>query len=235
MYKNPGIYEKVFSYRNLGKEISFICKILKRIKAKSVLDIGCGAGSHMVLLKKMGYSVMGIDNSEDMVSYCKDKGLKVHKKDMKKFSLSQKFDACISMLATFSYLLETRDIVSHLDSVARVLRKGGAYIVEMGNPFVWYDIERKKVLNEWQTDDLKAKMIQAPPDAVTQRVKWTIDIRRGSERIRQENIFRIMFPQELRTIVEIHGKFRLFGLFGDFNSSEFNENSDKMIAVLVKK
>jgi len=38
-----------------------------------ILDIGCGTGNHVSLLKEKGYNVMGIDKSEHMITKAKEK------------------------------------------------------------------------------------------------------------------------------------------------------------------
>ncbi len=46
-----------------------------------VLDIGCGRGEFLEILKKNKVSAYGIDLNEDMVRLCKEKGLEVYKED----------------------------------------------------------------------------------------------------------------------------------------------------------
>ncbi|MCP4568912.1 MAG: class I SAM-dependent methyltransferase [FCB group bacterium] len=41
-----------------------------------VLDIGCGAGRHLLYLKQKGHDVVGIDNSPLAIKTCKERGLK---------------------------------------------------------------------------------------------------------------------------------------------------------------
>jgi 2-polyprenyl-3-methyl-5-hydroxy-6-metoxy-1,4-benzoquinol methylase/predicted O-methyltransferase YrrM len=46
-----------------------------------VLDIGCGRGEFLELAKKKGIKARGIDIEEDMISFCKSRGLDVELKD----------------------------------------------------------------------------------------------------------------------------------------------------------
>jgi O-antigen chain-terminating methyltransferase len=48
----------------------------------SVVDIGCGRGEFLELLADNGIKATGIDNSEDMVDFCRDRGLSVVHADM---------------------------------------------------------------------------------------------------------------------------------------------------------
>jgi 2-polyprenyl-3-methyl-5-hydroxy-6-metoxy-1,4-benzoquinol methylase len=47
----------------------------------NVLDIGCGRGEFLELAKDKGISARGIDVNEDMINFCKSKGLDVELKD----------------------------------------------------------------------------------------------------------------------------------------------------------
>jgi 2-polyprenyl-3-methyl-5-hydroxy-6-metoxy-1,4-benzoquinol methylase len=47
----------------------------------NVLDIGCGRGEFLELARDRGINARGIDVNEDMISFCKSKGLEVELKD----------------------------------------------------------------------------------------------------------------------------------------------------------
>ena len=54
-------------------EIGEITRLIKPTQKSSVLDIGSGNGHHVKLLQKAGYNVEGVDKSEAMVKYAKNK------------------------------------------------------------------------------------------------------------------------------------------------------------------
>jgi len=49
--------------------------------SQNVLDIGCGRGEFLELLKENGIGAQGIDINQDMIDHCKKKGLEVKKAD----------------------------------------------------------------------------------------------------------------------------------------------------------
>ena len=81
------IYEKFGDYYDLiyqgtvnyEKECDALEKIFAKLcqrKPKSILDVGCGTGSHAVILSKRGYNVTGIDISKTMIKKAKEKAKK---------------------------------------------------------------------------------------------------------------------------------------------------------------
>ena len=49
--------------------------------SKNVLDIGCGRGEFLELLRDSGIGGLGIDSNEDMVAFCRSRGLDVERID----------------------------------------------------------------------------------------------------------------------------------------------------------
>lgn len=49
---------------------------------KAVLDLGCGRGEFLQLLKDEGIDAIGVDSEEEMVKICTEKGLTVYRADL---------------------------------------------------------------------------------------------------------------------------------------------------------
>ena len=65
-----------------------------------VLDVGCGTGFSMQVIKDQGLEVIGIDISQPMLEIAKKKGFKVKKADFQKIPFKDnEFDAIISISA----------------------------------------------------------------------------------------------------------------------------------------
>jgi cyclopropane fatty-acyl-phospholipid synthase-like methyltransferase len=58
------VYEHLVSEKKTRRELDFVTSKLNR--GDTILDVGCGTGRHMIPLLKMGYEVLGIDNSKEM-------------------------------------------------------------------------------------------------------------------------------------------------------------------------
>ncbi len=257
LYKKPEYYDMAFSLRNYEKEVCFLEKIFvkfSKIKVKTILDIGCGTGSHAIEFANYGYNAFGLDSSEKMINFARRKvrtgPADVHffVANMSNFRLPKKVDACISMFNSFASLLENQQILSHLDCVADVLHKGGLYIVELSNPYpCWITQQvRKKQrcrLGAWvakcSDTNIKTEVWHEPFDVKTQ-IEWGGELRllveknKKTFKIIHREPSRVVFPQEFTAWVESNKNFRLLKWYGGFNFSKLNKNSLQMIAVLKR-
>jgi len=71
--------KKGIVFKEPREEIQALIKLLKKEKAKKILDLGCGTGRHTVLLARKGFDVYATDISET--------GLKMTRKQLKESEL----------------------------------------------------------------------------------------------------------------------------------------------------
>ncbi len=110
-----------------------------RRRPASVLDLGCGTGSHARILATLGHRVTGIDSSAGMLRVARRKargtlGLAFVRGDIRNFDLRRTFDAAICMDGAFTHLLTERDLLAHLRAVRRHLTPDGVYVFEFAQP-----------------------------------------------------------------------------------------------------
>ncbi len=109
---------------------------VSRYKEQSeVLDIGCGRGEFLQLLREAGISHQGVDANPEMVAYCRRKGLEVVRGDALEYlkglpeeSLGGVF--CAQMIEH----LEPARVIALVQLCHRKLRTGGVAIFETPNP-----------------------------------------------------------------------------------------------------
>jgi SAM-dependent methyltransferase len=80
--ESSNIYDEFYSNiydmlaQSSSKNIYEIGEIIQQTSPNQksiILDVGCGTGDHVSLLKEKGYNVMGIDNSSNMIKKAKEK------------------------------------------------------------------------------------------------------------------------------------------------------------------
>jgi O-antigen chain-terminating methyltransferase len=100
-----------------------------------VLDLGCGRGEWLELLRENGLKGVGVDNNRMMLSICQEKKLDVIEHDCVKF-LSQQKSNSLGAITGFHILehLPIDELNNLLLETVRVLKTGGVAIFETPNP-----------------------------------------------------------------------------------------------------
>jgi hypothetical protein len=99
-----------------------------------VLDLGCGRGEFMELLREHGCRVEGVDADPQMVEAGRSKGLPVHESDALAFlrSRAEEYDGifCSNFLEHFA----PSDVASFFEAGYHALKPGGKFLVAVPNP-----------------------------------------------------------------------------------------------------
>lgn len=127
------------------KEYERECDLLEKIfakfsieKIKSILDVGCGIGSHALILSNRGYRVTGIDISKVMIRKAEEsaKERKIRTEflvqNMRNIRLNRKFD-CAIMLGVFGHIFSYKDLLDTLSSLKLHLGKDGLFVFDFWN------------------------------------------------------------------------------------------------------
>ena len=106
--------------------------------ASDVLDVGCGRGEFLDLLKARGIGARGLDLNHEMVEVCRARGLEVAEADVVSYlegvpdaSLGGLFAAQVVEHLQPDYLLRFLDVAFHK------LRPGSPIVLETLNPACW--------------------------------------------------------------------------------------------------
>ena len=109
---------------------------------RRVLEPGCGTGRLLAALAARGLEVTGIDLSESMVAFTRERvpAAEVIVADMADFDLGRTFDGALSVVSTVG-LLSPERFARHLRAMARHLEPGARYLVQQGlaagEPELW--------------------------------------------------------------------------------------------------
>src|SRR6476620_5908969 len=108
-------------------------------QASDVLDVGCGRGEFLELLRDGGVRVRGIDVNPAMVEVCRGKGLAVETADALAY-LQALPDSSLGGLFAAQVVehLEPRYLTRLLDAAFDKLRPGAPIVLETINPACWF-------------------------------------------------------------------------------------------------
>ena len=100
-----------------------------------VLDLRCGRGDWLDLLRGNGMHGEGVDRNSVFINQCLQRNLIVHQADVLTY-LANLPDSCLGAVTGFHLVenLSVPDLMRLLDEVLRILKPGGLIIFETPNP-----------------------------------------------------------------------------------------------------
>lgn len=115
-------------------EAALIHKFIKRYKVSegsALLDVGCGTGIHVNLLKTR-YQVEGLDIDPYMLREARKNypDIHFHQGDMADFDLGKTFDVALSLFSAIGYVRTRARLNKTIKTMARHLKTGGVILVE---------------------------------------------------------------------------------------------------------
>jgi SAM-dependent methyltransferase len=135
-------YDQFYKEKNYQSECDLIEACLSKYSngsAHTILDLGCGTGNHTIPMAKRGYRMTGVDLSDDMLSFAREKTItemvtpEFIQNDIRTLNLNQQFDVVLMMFAVLGYQLTNEDVISSLKVVRKHLNLNGLFIFD-----VWY-------------------------------------------------------------------------------------------------
>ena len=220
-----------------------------------VLELGTGTGRAAIPLARAGFDVWGIDSSEAMLDRARGKagdGENPHfiSGDMRDFHLDRTFDLIFAGLGAFHHLLTSNDQLACLRCVAEHLAPNGLFVCDL-RPLLhedWEAGESAPLLHDWtrshpRTGETVTKLRSVRADTALQIKRTTLiyDISSadgavrhvadgGMRRITSEVDVRFTTRYEMEELLRRAG-LTLDGIYGDFDLSPYDNDSEYMITV----
>jgi len=127
------------SRREIKKRLQIYLPIIKKanagLKNSPILDIGCGRGEWLELLKDAGLNARGLDFNRVMIKICKEHGLDVVEGEVLSF-LKGLPDNSLGAVTGFHFIehFNFEFFIKLLEEILRVLKPAGLLIFETPNP-----------------------------------------------------------------------------------------------------
>lgn len=133
-------YPKNSFTQNTESEAAFLLELLQLPTGSRLLDIGCGAGRHSVILAQQGYRLTGVDISAGMLAEAQKTasaaGVEIEwiQEDATRFTSSSLFDGAFCLCeGAFCLIGRDEDPVAHdfaiLNSISRALKPGAPFVL----------------------------------------------------------------------------------------------------------
>ena len=200
-------YDLLYQDKDYAGEANYITSLLRRFApdARSIVEYGSGTGRHAVLLAEAGYTVHGIELSEEMLHLAESLPNESNnpffsKGDIRTARLGKTFGGAISLFHVMSYQTMNGDLAAAFSTVQKHLIDGGLFIFDC-----WYG---------------PAVLTERPSVRIKRMSNTTIEVTRLAEPVMHpnDNIVDVnyqVFIRDLATGVvnEIHETHRMRYLF----------------------
>lgn len=112
----------------------------------TMCELGCGTGAMTERFAVAGYSVLGVDLSEDMLTVAQEKkqesGLDIMyiHQDMRELQLAEPVDVMVSLCDSMNYLLQEEELSEVFRRVYQFLKPGGYLIFDLKTIYCYRNI-----------------------------------------------------------------------------------------------
>ena len=221
-----------------AQEAEFIVEKLALEPGAHVLDLACGHGRITLELARRGYRVTGLDLSPRSLELAREaaerEDLEIEwiQADMRDVPEGATFDAVVNVFTSFGYFEEEGENERVLAVVARVLRPGGALLIETINLLGLAGRYRDRRWETLETGTLYLDEHEFDFLAGRNRARW-IFIRPDGTRSELVHSVRIYTPHELVSMIERAG-LQVEAAWGGFDGSELSFDCHRMVLLARK-
>lgn len=227
-------------YRRRGEYFHEIVKKFKTTKENILLDLACGTGSISEVMADLGYDVIGVDNSEEML------GIAIEKKFDSGHNIQYLCqDMCrLDMFGTVDITICALDSINHLSSTddVRKVFEGAAFFSELGGLLI-FDVntlyKHREILADntftYETDNVYC-VWENTLDRTTDEVKMHLEFFEALEENglyeRSSETFseRAYSEEVIEGLLEECG-FELLGKYGDDTFEPPTETTQRIVYV----
>lgn len=130
---SPEFYDDVIETAYLFRgydDFPEVEQLAMKLSEGSILDVGCGAGSHALYLKRQKKNVEGLDISEYICELMNEKGVKTHCSDIFEFNPETKYDTILLLMNGLGIAGKQEFLPEFLLKLKSLLKPNGQILIE---------------------------------------------------------------------------------------------------------
>ena len=141
--RSARVYDLLYSFKDYEVEARDLVRLIheRNPGATSLLDVACGTGKHLELLRGDFSDVAGVDLNAELLAIAQERlpDVPFTAADMRTFDLGRTFDAVTCMFSSVGYLRDEADLAEAIARMAAHLGPGGVLIVDgWVRPDAWW-------------------------------------------------------------------------------------------------
>ncbi|RKL68647.1 methyltransferase type 11 [Salipaludibacillus neizhouensis] len=209
----------------------------------SILDLACGTGTFTCMLAKQGFTMFGVDLSQDMLTIADDKkreqrlNIPFILQDMRSFSGFEQLDGITLFCDGLNYLLDSKDVKQTFQQAYSALKSDGVFLFDVHSEYKMEYIFSNQLYGENGEDISYMWFCEQGEETLSIEHELTFFLKKqdGSyERIDETQYQRTFQLQEYKQWLEEAG-FQEIEISSDFGESTDLEEKDRIFFKAVKK
>jgi ubiquinone/menaquinone biosynthesis C-methylase UbiE len=147
-----------FSFDISAKEwAGYIDTLLKKRSVSTtaqMMDAACGTGSITLELYKLGYNIMALDISSEMLEVASKRfaeagaGIRIVNQDLKNININKKMDAVICINDALNYLVNDDEVTEAFSSIYSSLNPCGTFLFDISSEYKLRSMHDKTFFEE---------------------------------------------------------------------------------------
>jgi len=217
-------YDLLYRDKDYKAEADYVAGLIHRFHpdARSILELGSGTGKHALLLGQKGFSVYGVERSQEMLKIARQhaanhsdvlpSNLRFFQGDIRTIRLQKHFDVVISLFHVISYQTTNDDVTAAFRTAREHLNPGGIFIFD-----VWYgpavltqrpEVRIKRIADEKIEVTRLAEPVLHPNENLVD-VRYHIFVRDREtdavKELKETHVMRYFFQPEIELIADQSG------------------------------
>jgi dTDP-3-amino-3,4,6-trideoxy-alpha-D-glucopyranose N,N-dimethyltransferase len=132
--RSARVYDLLYAFKDYEAEARDLVALIhaRNPVASSLLDVACGTGKHLELLREGFPDVAGVDLEEDLLTVARERlpDVPFTRADMRTFDLGRTFDAVTCLFSSVGYLRDDDELSAAIARMAAHLAPGGVLVVD---------------------------------------------------------------------------------------------------------
>ncbi len=225
-------YHILYKHRDYDEARNFIDNIIKYLdvkKGSKILDLACGIGRHSIYLEKIGFKVVGADNSPNNI-----KKAKVNQNQSLSFiqmemidNTNYKYDCIFNLFTSFGYVNHDYNLKT-IKNIERQLKDNGTVVVDFMNTLF---VKNNLVIEETKVIDNLSFKIKRRSDG--KHIYKEIKFYDKKDYFFQEKVMDLSL-NDFQNYLQSYN-LKIIKKFGDYNLNEFDIKNSKRLIMVIKK
>lgn len=208
-----------------------------------LLDLACGTGTVSIIMSQLGYDVIGVDSSEDMLSVAQEKKMESEEdiiflcQKMQELDLFGTINAAISTLDSINHVTQKETVKEIFRRVSLFMEDKGIFIFDVNTPY-----KHKEVLGDntfvYDTDEVYCVWQNTTDESLLTKVNLDIfekdeDDEETYYRYCEEFFERAYELQDIKKWLE-ECKFEVIGIYEEMTKNEVKADTQRAVFVAKK-